>query len=55
MTKTGADFTNTFRDLSKVKKSTEMTAEDERAIEVLVGHSAPKEALLQSAKSPFES
>ena len=55
MTKTGADFTNTFRSLSQIRKSNEITAEDERAIEVLVGHSAPKEALLESAKSPFES
>ena len=43
MEKTGADFTNTFRDLASVTKSPEMTEKDERTLEKILSHCAPKE------------
>lgn len=50
----GSDFTNTFRDLSKITKNVEVTEEDEKAIQALQKHSAPKEGLLLKTKHRFE-
>jgi len=52
--KTGADFTNTFRCLSGVTKSAELTEQDEAVLAKLVSYCAPKEFLISKAKSPYE-
>lgn len=54
MTKTGSDFTNTFRDLAGISKTPEMTAADEAVLEKILGHCAPKAHHLSKAKSPYE-
>jgi len=36
LAKTGADFTNTFRDLASVTKSAEMTSRDEAVLDKIV-------------------
>ena len=43
MERTGSDFTNTFRDLAGITKSAEMTEQDERILQKLLSHCAPKE------------
>ena len=56
MTVCGSDFTNTFRDLSKLSKSSSITEEDEPVIQTLCkANSAPKEALLMRLSSKYES
>lgn len=54
MEQTGADFTNTFRDLAGVTKSQEMTAKDEQILAKLVTNCAPKEEAMSKCKIPYE-
>ena len=52
----GSDFTNTFRDMAKVSKAADMTEADQEALVALsTKNTAPKEALLMSKKSMYES
>lgn len=53
MTKTGADFNNTFRDLSGISKQVDMTDQDNIVLEKILSHCAPKEHLLSKAKNPY--
>eukprot|EP00354_Favella_ehrenbergii_P001634 CAMPEP_0170459548 /NCGR_PEP_ID=MMETSP0123-20130129/6196_1 /TAXON_ID=182087 /ORGANISM="Favella ehrenbergii, Strain Fehren 1" /LENGTH=125 /DNA_ID=CAMNT_0010724163 /DNA_START=1383 /DNA_END=1760 /DNA_ORIENTATION=+ len=52
--KTGSDFTNTFRCLSGVTKSAEITEQDEAVLAKLVSYCAPKEFFISKAKNPYE-
>ena len=51
----GSDFTNTFRDLSKISKSAEMTEEDKEGLQALVKNTASKEGMILSKKSQHHS
>ena len=50
----GSDFTNTFRALSSISKSAELTPTDLQTIEKIASFSAPLEGLLKQIKAPFE-
>ena len=53
--KYGLDFTNTFRVLSQVTKSKEMTAQDFNVLDQIVGNMIPKTGMLKSCKSQYAS
>ena len=50
----GSDFTSTFRILSELTKSEEITEKDNQVIEKLVSYSAPKNALRKKTKSKYD-
>lgn len=53
MEKYGCDFTNTFRILSTVSKSPEISPKDQEVLKKIVSNMMPKSEMLKNAKSEY--